>query len=84
MSVRACLFPGTEQVEVPTVNGELSGAREGGREHRGYEQGFWGLPCGPVVRTSAATAEGTSSITSVGTKILRALWPPAQPKIKKE
>ena len=44
----------------------------------------WGLPCGPVVRTSAATAEGTSSITSVGTKILRALWPPAQPKIKKE
>ena len=35
MSVRACLFPGTEQVEVPTVNGELSGAREGGRERRG-------------------------------------------------
>ena len=29
------LFPGTEQVEVPTVNGELSGAREGGRERRG-------------------------------------------------
>ena len=29
-SVCACLFPGTEQAEVPTVSGELSGASEGG------------------------------------------------------
>ena len=84
VSVRACLFPGTEQVEVPTVSGELSGAREGGGERTAEEQGFWGLPCGPVVRTRAATAEGTSWITSVGTKILHALWPPAQPKIKSD
>ena len=33
-SVCACLFPGTEQAEVPTVRGALSSAREG-RERRG-------------------------------------------------
>ena len=35
----------------------------------------WGLPCGPVVKTSSSGVEGVGSIPGWGTKILQAKKP---------